>query len=106
MTKTKTNKFLEIAESHRLNKKTEKFSGTFEEYLQLLEKDKSLPMLAHKRLYKTILDKGVTRMSDEDSRCHNLFNGEPLRTYDYFQDRFWYGTPISQKVIRYCILRL
>ena len=77
--KTKTNKFLEIAENHRLNKKADKFSGTFAEYLQLLEKDKSIPMLAHKRLYNTIVEKGITRMSDEDSRCNNLFNGDPGR---------------------------
>jgi serine protein kinase len=99
--KTKTNKFLEIAENHRSSKKTEKFSGTFADYLELLEKDKSLPILAHKRLYNTILEKGITRMSEEDSRCNNLFNGESLRTYDYFQDRFFGMERPLAKVMRY-----
>ena len=85
----KTNKFLKLVESHEANKKKEKFSGNFSDYLQLLEEDKGLSMLAHKRLYKTILEKGMTRMTEDDSRCNNLFNGEPVRTYDYFQNKFF-----------------
>ena len=99
--KTKTNKFLEIAENHRNNKKRDKFSGVFADYLLLLEKDKGISKLAHKRLYETIVEKGITRMSEEDSRCNNLFNGESLRTYDYFQRRFFGMERALAKVMRY-----
>lgn len=97
----KTNKFLKLAESHKANKKKEKFSGVFSEYLELLEENKGLSQLAHKRLYKTIMEKGMTRMSEEDSRCNNLFNGEPVRTYDYFQDRFFGMERPLSKIMRY-----
>ena len=97
----KTNKFLKLVESHEANKKREKFSGTFAEYLEMLEEDKGLSMLAHKRLYKTILEKGMTRMTEDDSRCNNLFNGEAVRTYDYFQDRFFGMERPLSKIMRY-----
>jgi serine protein kinase len=97
----KTNKFLKLVESHEASKKKEKFSGVFSEYLELLEENKGLSQLAHKRLYKTIMEKGMTRMSEEDSRCNNLFNGEPVRTYDYFQDRFFGMERPLSKIMRY-----
>ena len=85
---TKTNEFLEIIEKKNKEKNKSKFSGTFSEYLKLVEEDGTISILAHKRLYETIKEEGVTRMSPEDGRCANLFNGEKIRTYDYFQTMF------------------
>jgi serine protein kinase len=99
--KTKTNEFLAIAEKHKKSSKKEKFSGTFSEYLELLEGDKSLAVLAHKRLYTTIIDEGITKMAEEDSRCNNLFGGESLKTYDYFQGRFFGMERSLAKIMRY-----
>jgi len=101
MTESKTNKFLEIAEQHKKDSKREKFKGTFADYLELLEEDKTIAQLAHKRLYKTIINKGITKMTEDDSRCNNLFNGEPLKTYDYFQTRFFGMERSLAKVMRY-----
>ena len=42
MSKSKTNKFLEIAEKHKKNSKKEKFSGVFSEYLEMIEEDKKI----------------------------------------------------------------
>jgi serine protein kinase len=99
--KTKASKFLEIAEEHKKKNKREKFSGTFSDYLSLLESDKKIAVLAHKRLYNTIIGEGITRMSEEDSRCNNLFNGESLKTYDYFQSRFFGMERPLAKIMRY-----
>jgi serine protein kinase len=101
MTESKTNKFLEIAEQHKKDSKKEKFKGTFADYLGLLEGDKTIAQLAHKRLYKTIINKGITKMTEDDSRCNNLFNGESLKTYDYFQSRFFGMERSLAKVMRY-----
>jgi len=101
MKHSKTNKFLEIAEGHKKSSKREKFSGTFSDFLELLEDDKDIAILAHKRLYSTIVEKGITRLSEEDSRCNNLFNGEALKTYDYFQDRFFGMERPLAKIMRY-----
>ena len=101
MSKSKTNKFLEIAEKHKKDRKKEKFSGTFADYLELIEEDKSIAELAHKRLYKTITNKGITKMTEDDPRCNNLFNGDSLKTYDYFQSRFFGMERPLAKVMRY-----
>lgn len=99
--KTKTSKFLEVAEKHKKDSKKEKFSGTFSDYLELLEENKKVAILAHKKLYGAITKHGITRMSEEDSRCNNLFNGESLKTYDYFQDRFFGMERPLSKIMRY-----
>ena len=39
---SKSDKFLKIAEGHKNSKKKEKFSGTYSDYLKILEKDKEL----------------------------------------------------------------
>ncbi len=99
--KSKSSKFLEIAEEHKKRSKREKFSGTLSDYLSLLESDKKISVLAHKRLYNTIIGEGITRMSEEDSRCNNLFNGESLKTYDYFQSKFFGMERPLAKIMRY-----
>ena len=81
---TTTNKFLKSVKTHRESKKEEKFAGFLEEYLQLLEADPAIAVLAHKRLYKQILGEGLTVLDETDSRCNKLFNGESVKVYDYF----------------------
>ena len=82
---TTTNKFLKSVKTHRESKKTEKFSGVLEDYLKLLEKDKDISVLAHKRLYKQILGEGLKVLDESDSRCNKLFDGDPVKVYDYTQ---------------------
>jgi serine protein kinase len=101
MTDSKTNKFLKIAEEHKKGSKREKFHGTFSEFLELFEGQPGVAMLAHKRLYKAIIKHGITRMSEEDNRCNNLFNGDELKTYDYFQSKFFGMERSLLKIMRY-----
>ena len=98
---SKTNKFLKIAELHKKDKKKEKFQGTFSEFLELVEQDKNLSELAHKRLYKSITKYGITKMSEENARCNNLFNGAEIKTYDYFQSKFFGMERSLFKIMRY-----
>ena len=50
-----TSKFLEKIRDHRESKKTEPFAGFLADYLLLLEKNKTIANLAHRRLYHQIL---------------------------------------------------
>ncbi len=86
---TKSDKFLKLVGKHKDRKKVEKFQGTLEEYLKLLEEDSSISQLAHKRLYEAIASHGITKMSQTDARCNKLFGGHELKTYDYFQNNFF-----------------
>jgi serine protein kinase len=98
---TTTNKFLQSVREHRESKKREKFSGVLEDYLRLIEEDRDIPALAHKRLYDKIISEGVTTLDESDERCNKLFNGEAIRTYDYFSGQFFGMERPLRKVVRF-----
>ena len=90
MSKTnKSDKFLKLVGEHKEKKKVEKFHGTLEEYLKILETAPGVAKLAHKRLYDAIEKEGVTRMSTSDSRCNKLFGGTELRTGSFTSRSSW-----------------
>jgi len=94
------NKFKSLIDSRRKEKKIEKFKGTFLDYLNLLEEDKSSFKLAHKRLYDTIAARGINQMDETDLRCRNLFDGDKLKVYDYFKKDFFGTERVIAKVMR------
>lgn len=101
MASKKSDRFLKLVGKHNEKKKEEKFSGTFEEYLRVLEGDTSITKLAHKRLYDSIAENGITKLSQKEERCNKLFNGEGLKTYDYFQDKFFGMERSLAKIMRF-----
>lgn len=98
---TTTNKFLTSIKKHQDSKKEEKFQGVLEDYLKVLEKDPLVAVLAHKRLYKEILSKGMKTLDESNHRCHKLFNSEPVRVYDYFSSQFFGMERPLEKVMRF-----
>tara|TARA_R110002020_G_scaffold336997_4_gene552504 strand:+ start:1835 stop:3778 length:1944 start_codon:yes stop_codon:yes gene_type:complete len=97
----KSDKFLKLVGKHQEKKKVAKFQGTLSDYLSLLEENSDIPKLAHKRLFDAIDAHGITRMSNADSRCNKLFNGEEIRTYDYFQNKFFGMERSLAKIMRF-----
>ena len=97
----KSNKFLKLVDQHNENKKDNKFKGTLKEYLEVLEQEPSVTKLAHKRLYDAITSHGITRMESSDERCNKLFGGEEVRTYDYFQSKFFGMERSLAKIMRF-----
>ena len=97
----KSDKFLKLVGEHREKKKKDKFRGTLSEYLQIIEGDAGVAKLSHKRLFDTIANHGITRMPKSSSRCNKLFNGEEIRTYDYFQSNFFGMERSLAKVMRF-----
>ena len=93
--------FLKVIQSQRNQKKDEKFSGTFIDYLRLVSDNPSLVKLAHKRLYESIEKKGVKTLDVDSPDYRPIFNGDKLRVYDYFSSEF-YGmeSPIN-KLLRF-----
>ena len=69
----KSEKFLKLVSKHQERKKQEKFKGTLEDYLKVIEKDTGVAKLAHKRLFDVISKQGITKMSTSDERCNKLF---------------------------------
>ena len=96
-----TKRFLQSITKHQESKKIEKFSGFLEDYLKLIEKNKDIPLLAHKRLYRQIVSQGVTLLNDSNQRCNKLFDGESVKVYDYFSDQFFGMERSLEKVMRF-----
>ena len=96
-----TKKFLQSITQHQESKKVEKFSGFLEDYLKIIEKNNSIPVLAHKRLYKQIVSQGITILDDSDERCNKLFDGESIKVYDYFSSQFFGMERSLEKVMRF-----
>ena len=96
-----TTKFLKNIKKHQENKKVVKFSGFLEDYLKLLEEDKNLAVLAHKRLYSRIISEGMTTLDETNERCNKLFNGESVKIFDYFKTQFFGMERPLEKVMRF-----
>ena len=96
-----TKRFLQNIIKHQESKKVEKFTGFLEDYLKLIEIDEEIPLLAHKRLYKQIMSRGLTTLDDSNERCNKLFDGEPIKIYDYFSDHFFGMERSLEKVMRF-----
>ena len=101
MANKKSEKFLKLINKHQERKKEPKFSGVLEDYLKILEEKPGVSKLAHKRLFDVIAAEGVTKMQTSDARCNKLFNGEELRTYDYFQGKFFGMERSLAKIMRF-----
>jgi len=98
---TKTNKFLSSIAKHQKEQSKEKFNGFLEDYLEVLEANTPISGLAHKRLYDAITKHGITRLEQSNPRCRRIFNAEPLRIYNYFQDSFFGMEHPLNKIMRF-----
>jgi len=96
-----TSRFLQNIKKHQESKKTPKFNGVLEDYLKLLEKNKLIPVLAHKRLYNQILTYGTTTLDEANSRCHKIFDGEEVKIYNYFSKHFFGIERPLEKIMRF-----
>ena len=97
----KSREFLKLIGKHKDSKKTKKFRGTLEDYLSIIENDTTVTKLAHKRLFDSIVSHGITKMQGSDERCNKIFNGEEIRTYDYFQGKFFGMERSLAKIMRF-----
>jgi len=97
----KSDKFLKLVGKHREKKKKNKFRGTLSDYLKIIEEDIGVSKLAHRRLFDAIINHGITKMSKSSDRCNKLFNGEKIRTYDYFQSKFFGMERSLAKIMRF-----
>ena len=91
----------DLIEQHRSKTKKEKFEGTFLDYLGLVEKDPSIVKTAHSRLYNALNSYGIVTLGEDDTRCKKLFEGSKIKTYSYFQEKFFGMERSIAKVMRF-----
>lgn len=93
--------FLKLIHKQRESGQKESWSGTFLDYLNEIKKHPEHVKLAHKRITDAIETYGVEPMSDADPRCRKLFDGDKLKTYNYFKEDFYGHERVIAKIMRF-----
>jgi serine protein kinase len=94
--------FKKIIEDYKQHYQAPKESLSFEEYLDLVKKDKSLIKLAHKRLYDVMIGQGIETLDTEkDLRLKRIFGNRKIKSYNFFSSEFFGIEEPIQKIVRY-----
>lgn len=93
--------FLKIIQKQRESGQKESWNGTFLDYLAEIKKHPEHVKLAHKRITDAIETYGVAPMEDSDPRCRKLFDGDKIKTYNYFKDEFYGHERVIAKIMRF-----
>jgi len=93
--------FLKIIKSQRKESTKESWTGSFIDYLKLVETEPTVTKLAARRMVDAIESYGVEALEDSDPRCRKLFDSDKLRTYKYFKDDFYGHERVIAKIMRF-----
>ena len=94
--------FKEFIKTDREKANTQKFEGSFLEYLDIVKEYPEIVQLAHKRLYNMIMDKGVEELkADENPRVRKIYGNEIIRKYGFFKDDFYGIDKVIMKLANY-----
>tara|TARA_R110000803_G_scaffold36616_2_gene78649 strand:+ start:3806 stop:5737 length:1932 start_codon:yes stop_codon:yes gene_type:complete len=94
-------KYVDLINKQRSQKKSVSFKGTFLEYLEVVEKSPEISNLAHRRLFDSLVEEGVDVLDESNERCRNLFDSEKIKTYKYFQPKFFGMERSLAKIMRF-----
>ena len=94
--------FKDFIRTDRESRSGDKFEGTFLDYLQILQENPDVAKLAHKRVYDTIMDKGVETLKGEDNpRIRKIYGNETIKRYGFFKDEFFGIDTVIMKIVNY-----
>ena len=92
--------FKDFIITDRENRNSEKFEGTFLDYLEIVKQNPDVAKLSHKRLYDFIMSKGVEVLkADENPRIRKIYGNETIREYGYFKDDFFGIDKVIMKIV-------
>ena len=98
----KKKSFSDIINKDRANRTEEDWSGSYLDYLELLRTKPDLPILAHRRIYDSLISEGSETLTSEyDPRIGRLYGDEGVTVYNCFKDLFFGIEPVIEKIIRY-----
>jgi serine protein kinase len=94
--------FQKIIQEDRENRKRSSWKGTMLDYLELVRQTPGIPMLAHKRMYEMIVNRGVTDVNlEENPRLKRIYKGDKLKVFDFFADEFYGMEKTINQIVRY-----
>jgi len=94
-------KYVDLINKQRSQKKTVSFKGTFLDYLEVVEKSPDISNLAHRRLFDSLVEDGIKVLDESSERCRDLFDSEKIKTYNYFQPKFFGMERSLAKIMRF-----
>lgn len=94
--------FKEFIETDREKYSTQKFEGSFLDYLDIVKENPEVVKLAHKRIYDMIMSKGVEELkADENPKVRKIYGNDLIRKYGFFKDDFYGIDKVIMKLVSY-----
>jgi serine protein kinase len=98
----KTSSFAELIERDRANRENLEWRGTLLSYLDRIKSDRSVPKLAHARIYQMIMSHGSADIREvDDPAIRRLYGDDSLKTYPFFAGEFFGIEPTLAQIVRY-----
>ncbi len=94
--------FKEFIETDREKYSTQKFEGSFLDYLDIVKENPEVVKLAHKRIYDMVISKGVEELkADENPKVRKIYGNDLIRKYGFFKDDFYGIDKVIMKLVSY-----
>ena len=94
--------FKEFIKNDREGRNSDKFEGTFIDYLGIVKANPDIVKLSHKRIYDMIVSKGVEVLKgDENARIRKIHGNDVIRKYGFFKDEFYGIDKVVMKMVNY-----
>ena len=94
--------FEKLIQDDRATHESQKWSGTFLDYLELVRNDPTIPKLAHARMHEIITGPGVQDINEnDDPKVRRLFKDDPVKVYGFFADSFFGIEKVTAQIARY-----
>ena len=91
----------EIEKQRKKSKAKKKFSGSFMDYVEMVQKNPEIVKSSHKRLYDSIMKHGMERMPDSNPRKQKVFDNDEIRVYGYFKEEFFGMERVLEKLMSF-----
>ncbi|MEG6584518.1 PrkA family serine protein kinase [Dendrosporobacter sp. 1207_IL3150] len=95
--------FAALIKKDREERKKERFSGTFLDYLEILkDSPKQEAMLAHARMFQLLTKSGVEAIkTEEHPRLKKIYGNATIKRYNFFKKEFFGIDSSIMKIMRY-----
>ncbi|SDK16007.1 PrkA family serine protein kinase [Natronincola ferrireducens] len=94
--------FRELIQQDRDERKKKSFEGTFLDYLEIIKQEPSIAMLAHERMYRTIIEEGEEVINTvEYPRLRRIYGNDVIKKYKFFKKDFFGIDKILMKIVSY-----
>ena len=93
---------LAAIEKQRVSSKSQKkFSGTFLDYVEYVQKNPDIIKTSHKRLYDVLSCHGIEEISDSNPRKQKIFDNASIKVYKYFKNEFFGMEKVISKLMKF-----